>query len=290
VSPTTHLDDDRLSALLDGEATADDVQHADGCPECRTRVDAWRAVTGKVAAQPGPVAAQRHAAVEAALAATEPAVTSSPGGTIPFAGHRRRPAAFSWPRVAAAVAAVVVLAGIGVSVSRLEGGGPGAASTAAGGTHPPAGSPAARAESPSQGSASLVPTAGVALGSYQDPDGVVAALRDLLGSPSAAPSAPAGSASGSAPGSSAGSAPGSVPGSTSGSASGPPPAATAGTSQCLTEAATGAKVAPQSLPVLDATLTYRGSPARAYVFAVAGRHTVAVVGEPGCGLLTVASF
>jgi hypothetical protein len=42
--------------------------------------------------------------------------------------------------------------------------------------------------------------------------------------------------------------------------------------------------------VLDATLTYRGSPARAYVFAIAGRHTVAVVGEPGCRLLAVGSF
>jgi hypothetical protein len=42
--------------------------------------------------------------------------------------------------------------------------------------------------------------------------------------------------------------------------------------------------------VLDATLTYRGSPARAYVFAIAGRHSVVVVAEPGCGLLAVGSF
>jgi hypothetical protein len=52
----------------------------------------------------------------------------------------------------------------------------------------------------------------------------------------------------------------------------------------------GAKAAPQSTPMLDATLTYRGSSARAYVFAIAGRHTVAVMGLPGCRLLAVATF
>jgi hypothetical protein len=274
VSPTAHLDDDRLSALLDGEATADDVQHADGCPECRRRVAAWRAVTTKLAVQPGPAAARRHAAVEAALAAIEPAVTPLPDRPTPLAGHRRRRVAFSWPRFAAAVAAVVVVAGIAVAISHLGGGGAGPASTAAGVTRPPAGSPAAPASAtPSQNSSSVVPTAGVALGSYQDPGGVVAAVRDRLGSTS-------GAASSSGP----------TPGPPPAAAPVPAPVAAAVPPPCLTQAASGAKVAPQSVPVLDATLTYRGSPARAYVFAHAGRHTVAVVGEPGCGLLAVGSF
>jgi anti-sigma factor RsiW len=266
VSPTAHLDDGRLSALLDGEASADDVQHADGCPECRTRVASWRAVTTKLVVQPGPVPAQRDAAVEAALAAIEAAVSSSPDRSRPLAGHRRRRAAFSWPRLAGAVAAAVGVAGIAVTISHLGGGGSGPASTAAGVTRPQAASPAARASAtPSQNSASVVPTAGVALGSYQDPGGVVAAVRDWLGSRSGAASTP-------------------------GATPGPPPAAAAVPPPCLTQAASRAKVAPQSVPVLDATLTYRGSPARAYVFAVAGRHTVAVVAEPGCGLLAVGSF
>jgi hypothetical protein len=157
------------------------------------------------------------------------------------------------------------VAGIAVAISHLGGGGSGPASTAAGVTRPQAGAPAARASAtPSQNSSSVVPTAGVALGSYQDPAGVVTAVRDQVNSRSGAASTP-------------------------GATSGPPPAAVAPPS-CLTQAALGAKVATQSVPVLDATLTYRGSPARAYVFAMAGRHAVAVVGEPGCGLLAVGTF
>jgi hypothetical protein len=61
-------------------------------------------------------------------------------------------------------------------------------------------------------------------------------------------------------------------------------------SPCLGQAATDAKVAPQSVPELQATLTYRGSPAQVFVFEVAGSHRAEVLGVPGCGLLTAATF
>jgi hypothetical protein len=275
VSPTPHLDDEQLSALLDGEASAGDVQHADGCPDCRQRVASWRATIEKLAVRPGPVAAvQRQAAVEAAvkagLAAVEPAPTPSPDQPIPLADHRRRRAAFSWPRLAASVAAVVAVAGIAVAISHIGGDGPNPSSTAAGAARPTAGSRAAPASgSPGQSSSSSAPTVIVALGRYQDPGGVVAALRARLdstsGTASIQPTA-------------------TVP------SPNPQPVAAATPAPCLAQAVSGAKAAPQSIPVLDATLTYRGSPARAYVFDVADGHAVAVVGVPGCRLLAAATF
>jgi hypothetical protein len=282
MSPTSHLDDDRLSALLDGEAGAVDVQHADGCPDCRRRVAAWRATTATLAVQPEPVAAvQRQAAVEAAvkaaaeagLAAVEPARTPPPDQPIPLVDHRRRWAAFSWTRSAAAVAAVVLVAGIAVAISHIGDGGPNPSSTAAGVTRPPAGSQAGPAAGTAgQSSASAAPVVNVALGSFQNPAGVVAALQvqlGQLGSTSTAPSAQR---------------------SASPSTAGPPPEAAGVPPPCQAPAVSGAKATPQSIPVLDATLTYRGSPARAYVFMVADRHAVAVVGVPGCRLLAVATF
>jgi hypothetical protein len=41
---------------------------------------------------------------------------------------------------------------------------------------------------------------------------------------------------------------------------------------------------------VEATLTYRGEPAEAYVFAAGGRWVAAVVGLPGCRLITVVRF
>src|SRR6202022_1057811 len=55
-----HLDDEALSAALDGEATAAEQSHLVSCPVCRQRVDVFRTVALAVARQepPHPPAAE----------------------------------------------------------------------------------------------------------------------------------------------------------------------------------------------------------------------------------------
>ena len=39
MSPSRHLDDEQLSALVDGLAEPADVAHAASCPECTARIE-----------------------------------------------------------------------------------------------------------------------------------------------------------------------------------------------------------------------------------------------------------
>lgn len=78
-----HLDDDALSATLDGEATPAEAAHAGECPTCRARLDVFRAAANAVGSAVGPVdAARREDAIAAALAAV-PASTESRRGRPP---------------------------------------------------------------------------------------------------------------------------------------------------------------------------------------------------------------
>jgi hypothetical protein len=101
----------------------------------------------------------------------------------------------------------------------------------------------------------------VHLGAYQEAGAVVAALRTRLSTSASVPSAAAS-----------------------------PPAVKTVSPSCQTQAGAYAQVAPQSDPVLEATLTFRGAPAEAFVFEVGGGYVAAVVGVPGCQRLAVASF
>lgn len=95
-----HLDDEALSAVLDGEATDDDALHADGCGVCGARLAALREATLLVRTPVAPASdAEREAAIAAAMAA-------APATVVPFRSRRR-----TMPAWLGAAAAVVVAAG-----------------------------------------------------------------------------------------------------------------------------------------------------------------------------------
>lgn len=115
----SHLDDEALNAVLDGEASAGEQDHADSCARCSARLERLRRVAVAVATPVEPADGGRRAAMVAvALGATDAADV----GPAPVAGHdevvtpiatrrpgRRRPRdrRASW---ALAAAGVVVLA------------------------------------------------------------------------------------------------------------------------------------------------------------------------------------
>jgi negative regulator of sigma E activity len=280
VSSGAHLDEDRLSALLDGQATRQDLQHVDRCRECTERLAAWQDVAFRLAVDPStPDAPQRDEAVRAALAAVvaaNPAVaTSLSSGSSPSpdpappAGARVAPLKQRHQRwttrtrvlvVAGGIAAAIAVAAAAVGVSGSGGGGPGPASNAAGPTESPVASSLPPAGAGAAAPRASGPPAGLGdLGALQTSSSLVGALQSRLMAGAAS------SAAGTAPG----------------PAARPP---------CQAEAAAGAGVAPQTPPQLEATVTYRGESAEAYVFPAGGRWVAAVVGLPGCGLVTVVRF
>jgi hypothetical protein len=60
--------------------------------------------------------------------------------------------------------------------------------------------------------------------------------------------------------------------------------------RCLPGAVTHAALPPDSTPALEASLTYRGVPAQAYVFESGGAHIAEVVATPGCSWLAEVRF
>jgi hypothetical protein len=96
-----HLDDEAISAVLDGEATADEVAHVDACATCAARLGELRdaALFVRTPVEP-PSDTEREAAIAAVLAPTTATVTPI------------RRAVPRW--LGAAAAALAVLAGIGV--------------------------------------------------------------------------------------------------------------------------------------------------------------------------------
>ncbi|MGH9126071.1 MAG: zf-HC2 domain-containing protein, partial [Acidimicrobiales bacterium] len=84
-----HLDDDALSALVDGEATPGDREHLADCPACQAELAALAAVARAIAT-PGlpPVPGEVDAAIARALRSweagpSEPAVPRSTPGDQP---------------------------------------------------------------------------------------------------------------------------------------------------------------------------------------------------------------
>jgi hypothetical protein len=123
-----HLDDEALSAAIDGESTAEEQTHMDGCAACRERIDQLRMVASAVGTPvPSRPAAATDAAIMAALTATSereairPATAAAPS---PIGLGRRHTGRELGPRsaqvVLAAAAVVVVLLGVGLL---LKGGG-----------------------------------------------------------------------------------------------------------------------------------------------------------------------
>ena len=292
-----HLDDDRLSALIDGDATPDDLAHAATCSECNRLVAAWREASQLVSIPSDPPpAAQRQAAVEAALkdgAAQPPAPDDDPhAGPVSLAARRdrvrpRAPRALIGPRIAAAAAAVIVIAGVAVAVSHSGGGSTksstasrstASASTASGsiaGRSTAGGQfaapvsattlalPSTTSSAASQGSATAAgPLARFeVLAGNQSPASLVASLQAAM---TPTPS-------------------------TTKSAAQPSPSQVA-LAPCLNRAAADVGVKADSVPALAASLTYQGAAAQVFVFAVGAGHVAAVVAGPACALLTHVAF
>lgn len=106
-----HVDDEVLSALLDGEAPSGDAAHVDGCETCSERLAGLRRVSTAVAAPVVlPAAHVREAAVSIALdsASTRPAVRT----------YIQR-----WNGLSAAAALLVALAVGGLLIAQLGRGG-----------------------------------------------------------------------------------------------------------------------------------------------------------------------
>lgn len=124
-----HADFDALSAFVDGEAP-EWADHVAGCPVCRATAAELRALSARVAAPVDPApAAQREAAIAAALGASELEIAGAgatrplePAATARHDIHRSRFRRPSWPWAMPAVAAVVVallgLSGVILSANR----------------------------------------------------------------------------------------------------------------------------------------------------------------------------
>ena len=100
MTPAAHLDDETLSAVLDGEPTADDAAaraHLADCAECRTRLAAFTDVAAAVGA-PVDVSAAAADARDALIARALDAGVATDGST-------RR----SWAPVLAVAAVLVAL-------------------------------------------------------------------------------------------------------------------------------------------------------------------------------------
>lgn len=99
-----HLDDEAISAVLDGEGALEEVEHLDRCATCAARLAALRDASLLVRTPvPPPSDDERAAAIARALAGTTATV-------IPL--RRRRPLPV-W--LGAAAAAIAVVAGIGLA-------------------------------------------------------------------------------------------------------------------------------------------------------------------------------
>jgi hypothetical protein len=132
MSTAKHADFEALSAFVDGEAP-EWADHVAGCPQCRATAAELRALSAKVAsAGAPPPAAQREAAIAAALGAATfgdradagvtrplaPAATRHDAQRARFARRRWSPGSWAMPAVAAVVLACVGFAGVILASTR----------------------------------------------------------------------------------------------------------------------------------------------------------------------------
>jgi hypothetical protein len=253
-----HLDDERLSAVVDGLADPDDAAHAASCPDCQAQLQRWRRALGQLTAHPEPTpdVTRREAAITAALAENNAGIEG--------ARKRRRPGPSS---VAALAAAVLVVAGLAFGVSQVGGGstkgtdasaGRSAATTGAGGS--PAIVPAASTPSTTEVQAQASSNAATALenlGSIDTPAGLVATLRRA---------------------------------STGATKSSPPGPPLARTTTCLANPAAEASVPSGAAPAFQAALTYKGQPATVWVYTIKTGHVAVVESDSSCALLAKISY
>ncbi len=273
---TPHLDDEALSAGLDGAATASEEAHLASCPQCRAQTSALAAIARAVGTPIGPRPAREvDDAVQRALAAWEPAATAAPslaepaamadgGGwepDAPSASHRwagrpasrRRVGPPRWLGPVAGIAAAILVVG-GVAVVLNASTRPSSKTTAATPTLGAASSLAPRRDF-------AVPSGGD-LGDQSDPKAVARlATASITSRPVAAPAI-------------------------DGNPSQPSPAG------CQAQAQDALRLAQGSDVTLayQASLRWRGQPAVVVVFSRSGGLAGVVMTVPGCSPLAVLPF
>ena len=195
--PSDHLDDERVSAALDGDTPREVAVHLAACLTCRERLDAFARVRTLVSSPERPLG-EDHVDRLVSRAIAEGTARPAPA-VVDLAARRaeRRPLLLRGGWVAAAAAVFALLVGVPALLDR-ESGDDDAATTAA-----PAGGDRSSAESAgdeegaSNGATSVersmaAPTAGVAtdsaatgapappIGAFDEPGPLVAALRSEL--------------------------------------------------------------------------------------------------------------
>jgi hypothetical protein len=284
-----HLDDESLSAALDNfSTTPDEEAHLAGCPDCQARLVELASVARAVAA-PVPARSRDEAegAIQRALAATPASAaptgaTGATGATEPVDLAHRRPLR-RWLGAAAAVAAAVVLVG-GLTIGLTRGGKSSRTVASRSASAPSRPEPAEAAGPGVSGelNAGGGPTAAIGrdLGDQSDPKELAALITArLAGGPDAA------NDSGAALPRTATPPPGPPAPNTPGVPSSGEPSA------CLPSAAGAAGLPnmPLSAIRLIAPLRWRGQPALAFVFErqrpATGRIGL-VVGTSGCTILS----
>jgi hypothetical protein len=287
---TPHLDDDALSAAVDGAATAAEEAHLGACGQCRQQMASLAAVARVVAAPVTPRPAHEvDDAVERALAAWSPAADDdaatafdggrgrrpTPGGAAPAVGSAvpagswesppaggRRGVPRGWMTAVAGVAAALVVVG-GLAVA-LRGTRHPVSTTSAG--------PPSAAAAPSNGPSTTVAAANQEpptslsrdLGDQSDPATVARLVEGALSSRQAA--APINPASGQDSG------------------------AVSGALSCVSRAQTAAGLGAVADPTVafTARLRWRGQPATAVVFdRPTGGLAGVVMTTADCSLLAV---
>lgn len=262
--PVTHLDDERLSDLIEGGGSEADLRHAEHCAECRSRLDAWRDAVRALATPPIISETRRAAAVKAAVAAfpRSDVVPARPNRqVVDLDGRRKRSRRASTVRVAAAAAAVAAIAGVSAVVA--NGGGEKASHrtvTASPTTYQTgvgqAGGASSEAPTP------LAPTASTTdIGSIDNSAQLVAALEASGTNRTSSGPAFSGAAS-----------------STGAKPSSP------GSASCPATSVAGGTL------VTEATLIWKGTPAVAFVYADPHGHVALVRAKVSCRLLATASY
>lgn len=171
-----HLDDQELSALVDGDATDVERAHLEACDICTGRLRAWRRAVGRLAEVPVAPETSRDAAVRAAVASAEER-TRARRGVLPWVA-----------------AAAVVLAVAGGVAAGVEAGGSGHTPTVAAGPAATTQTTVSRKTPKATGSAANKDLAQGRVGQLGDIPGVAAlvtSVRSALAEGSLAPSAAA---------------------------------------------------------------------------------------------------
>lgn len=292
-----HLDGERLTALMDGDADPIDEAHAASCVECGARLAAWQGAAAMVSALPEPepdAGERREATIAAALAeASDGAVVTALEGRrrVPVGWRvpvRRRVPVGLGPRLLAVAAALLLVGGLAFGLTRTHHASPAhidasappapsaaplrSASGASGGTSGTGGS--GGVSGASADGATVAPASSTRdLGSFQSMSDLVPALRRALVAQSkAAPTAASRFSAGQT---------------ASGTVSTLRPSTPL---VCSAPAGSDALVPRGTAPVFESEVIYRSMASQVFVFDAAIGHIAVVVTSRGCAMEARASF